>query len=231
MIKKHIPNAITCGNVLCGCIGIVLASKGNLTAAVYWMAAGMVFDFGDGLAARLLKAYSEIGKQLDSLADMVTFGVLPGLLLFQLLKQGGLDQMAYAGFLLTIFSAVRLAKFNIDTRQTESFIGLPTPSAALFVGSLPLIISQQPTIASFIVQPVTLLSITVILSFLLISELHLFSLKFKNFSWSDNKIRYSFMLLAVLLFVLFKFIAIPFILLTYILLSLFSQVTKQGVKQ
>ncbi|EAY27661.1 CDP-diacylglycerol--serine O-phosphatidyltransferase [Microscilla marina] len=229
-MKQHIPNMITCGNVLCGCVGIVAASQGKLIEAVYFILAGMVFDFADGLAARLLRAYSDIGKQLDSLADMVTFGVLPGMVLFQLLAQNEPKWAAYGGFLLTIFSALRLAKFNIDTRQTDSFIGLPTPSAALFVGSLPLIIHQQPAYKTFIEQPVTLFAVTIFLSFLLVAELPLFSLKFKNFGWADNKIRYIFMFLSVLLFVLFKFLAIPFILLMYVLLSFLSSVTKAKVK-
>ena len=229
-MKKHLPNLVTCGNVVCGCVGIVAASQGKLIEAVYCILLGMVFDFGDGLVARLLKAYSELGKQLDSLADMVTFGVLPGMLLFQLLQQSGATWTAYVGFMLTVFSALRLAKFNIDTRQTDSFIGLPTPSAALFVGALPLIISQQPAYKTFIVHPVTLFTITITLSFLLIAELPLFSLKFKNFGWADNKIRYVFLLLAIALFVLFKFLAIPFILLIYVLLSFMSSVAKQKIK-
>lgn len=230
MIKKEIPNAITCGNILCGCIGIVLASKGTLVTAVYWLGIGMLFDFADGLAARLFKAYSAIGKQLDSLADMVTFGVLPGLILFQLFKQAGTTWTAYVGFLLTIFSAIRLAKFNIDARQTDSFIGLPTPSAALFVGSLPLILMQSPGLTPFIKHPITLFVVTLVLSYLLIAELPLFSLKFKDFGWQTNKIRYSFLVLGLLLFVLFKFLAIPLILLLYVLLSIIAPMANSTIK-
>jgi len=221
MIKQQIPNAVTCGNVLCGCIGIVLASKGQLVAAVYCMGIGMVFDFGDGLVARLLKAYSDLGKQLDSLADLVTFGVLPGFILYQLLSQANIHPgWAYSGFVLTVFSAVRLAKFNIDTRQTDIFIGLPTPSAALFVGSLPLILIQNPKFGFFIKHPIVLIVITLLLSGLLVANIRLFSLKFQSFGWSKNQLRYSFVLISLVLFVVFRFLAIPVILLSYIVLSL-----------
>ena len=221
MIKQQIPNAITCGNVLCGCVGIVLASKGQLVAAAYCMGLGMVFDFGDGLVARLLKAYSDLGKQLDSLADMVTFGVLPGFILYQLLSHSDLHPWwAYSGFILSVFSAIRLAKFNIDTRQTDIFIGLPTPAAALFVGSLPLILVQNPKFGFLIKHPVVLIVITIILSGLLIANVRLFSLKFQSFSWHKNQLRYSFVIMSLVFFVVFQFLAIPVILLSYILLSL-----------
>ncbi|OJJ18489.1 CDP-diacylglycerol--serine O-phosphatidyltransferase [marine bacterium AO1-C] len=220
-IKQQMPNAVTCGNVLCGCIGIVLASKGELVAAVYCMGLGMLFDFGDGLVARLLNAYSELGKQLDSLADMVTFGVLPGFILYQLLLSSGIHPWwAYVGFTLTIFSAIRLAKFNIDTRQTDIFIGLPTPAAALFVGSLPLILVQNPKFDSLIKHPVILIVITLILSGMLIANIRLFSLKFQSFGWSTNQLRYSFVIISLVFFVVFKFLAIPVVLLSYIILSL-----------
>lgn len=221
MIKKQIPNAVTCGNVLCGCIGIVLASQGALVAAAYCMGIGMIFDFGDGLVARLLNAYSELGKQLDSLADMVTFGVLPGFILYQLLRQSDMHPWgAYTGFILTVFSAIRLAKFNIDTRQTDLFIGLPTPSAALFVGSLPLILLQNPKFGFLIKHPLVLIVITLILSGMLVANFRLFSLKFQSFGWHKNQLRYSFLIVSLVLFVVFRFLAIPVILLSYIVLSL-----------
>lgn len=220
MIKQQIPNAITCGNVLCGCLGIVLASKGELVTAVYCMALGMVFDFADGLAARLLKAYSELGKQLDSLADMVTFGVLPGFILYQLLLPNNTRVLAYLAFIYPVFAAIRLAKFNIDTRQTDHFIGLPTPAAALFAGSLPLILVQNPELGVFIKHPITLIVITMVLSLMLIANIRLFSLKFKSFGWQTNQLRYVFLLLSLSVFVIFKFLAIPIILLSYIVLSM-----------
>lgn len=237
-IKKHIPNAITCGNLLCGCLAIVFALKGNLVFSAYLVAIAAVLDFFDGFVARLLQVGGELGKQLDSLADMVTFGVVPGVVLYMMIlncssvSKGGylfLEQnnwVAYLGFLVSIFSALRLAKFNIDTRQTNSFIGVPTPANSILICSLALItgsdqlnmagtgIAEEPF--SIIYNPYSLIGLTVLMSYLLVAELPLFALKFKNFGWEDNKVRYSFLIISLILLILFQFVAIPFIIFLYI---------------
>lgn len=259
-IKKHIPNAITCGNLFCGCIAIVAALYGNLVMTAYLVGIAAVLDFFDGFTARLLKVGGEMGKQLDSLADMVTFGVVPGIVLFKLMSSSTIlngkptillasDIGSYwllLSFLITIFSAIRLAKFNIDTRQTDSFIGVPTPANTILICSLPLILNQMAPKAleiparvlgstvlntevesylmwqSIIMNPFFLIGLTLLMSYLLVAELPLFALKFKNFGWADNKIRYSFLIISVILLILFQFIAIPFIIFLYIILSIIN---------
>jgi CDP-diacylglycerol--serine O-phosphatidyltransferase len=230
-IKKHIPNTITCGNLVCGCLAIVSAFEGNLVASTYLVGIAAVLDFFDGFTARLLKVHSEIGKQLDSLADMVTFGVVPGVIVYHLFQSSLLMQgdnhmglIAYSAFLIPVFSALRLAKFNIDTRQSDSFIGVPTPANAILICSLPLIKFFQPTVGGFnivpiIESPVFLVSLSIVMSYLMVAELPLFALKFKNFGWADNKIRYSFLIVSLLLLFAFQFIAIPFIIFLYIIIS------------
>jgi CDP-diacylglycerol--serine O-phosphatidyltransferase len=224
-VKKHLPNALTCCNLLCGCLGIAAAMKQDLTWAAYFIFAGMLFDFLDGLVARLLRAYSEIGKQLDSLADMVTFGVLPSIIVYQLfLKNFATSSLsityAYAAFLIAIFSALRLAKFNVDTRQTESFIGLPTPASALVVASLPLIILQYPDYQAFIYNHFFLIGLSILLSGLMVAEILLFSLKFKNFTWQNNQLRFIFLGLSIGLLVSFGSLALPLIIFIYLGISL-----------
>lgn len=226
-MKKHIPNAITCLNLFSGCLALYYAFQGELVITAYLVGIAAVFDFLDGMVARVMKAYSEIGKQLDSLADMVSFGVVPGTVMFVLLQQAdatvlgvSADVVAFFGFLITIFSALRLAKFNIDTRQTTSFIGLPTPACTLFVASLPLILEYGDLIHyEIILNPWVLLALTVLLSFLLVAELPLFALKFTNLSWQDNSMRFIFLGLSVILLALLKFAAIPLIIVLYVLLS------------
>ena len=175
-IKKHIPNALTCGNLLSGCIGIVYAFNGELKMVAFFVLISGVLDFFDGFAARLLNVKSEIGKELDSLADVISFGFLPGVLIFQMLQNLQFGNWSYIGFLITIFSALRLAKFNIDTRQTQDFIGLNTPTNTFFIISLPWLIEDYPVINN----EYLFLAITLITSYLLISELKLFSLKFNG---------------------------------------------------
>lgn len=247
-IKKHIPNAITCGNLFCGCLAIVCAFNGNLVWTAYLVGIAAVLDFFDGFVARLLKVGGEMGKQLDSLADMVTFGVVPGMVMFFMLHNAMRrfvnytpSGMAYntlngnwllLAFIITIFSALRLAKFNIDTRQTNSFIGVPTPANTILICSLPLINKFQPIVWGFNVQTITenlyfLIGLTLLMSYLLVAELPLFALKFKNFGWADNKIRYSFLIISVILLILFQFIAIPFIIFLYIVLSIISNLTNK----
>ncbi|HMI02326.1 MAG TPA: CDP-diacylglycerol--serine O-phosphatidyltransferase [Pedobacter sp.] len=219
MVKKHIPNAITCANLFSGCIGIVYAFNGHLETAAYFVLLSGIFDFFDGLAARALHVKSEIGKELDSLADMVSFGFLPGVVMFQLLKQSDYtsEYLPYLGFIITVFSALRLAKFNIDTRQTDDFIGLNTPMNTLFVVSLPFIQRDYPALIS---STILLLALIAILSALLVSEIRIFSLKFSSVSWKLNKLKYIFLILSALLIPFLKFAAVPFILVLYIALSI-----------
>lgn len=215
MIKKHIPNAITCANLFSGCIGIVYAFNGALEMAAYFVLLSGIFDFFDGLAARALNVKSSIGKELDSLADMVSFGFLPGVVLFKLLSTSDFsaDLLPYLGFVVTVFSALRLAKFNVDTRQTEDFIGLNTPMNTLLIVSLPFIQKDYPQIIG---STLFLVALTAILSFLLVSEIRIFSMKLSNLSWAHNKYKYIFLICSVILTAVLKFVAVPFILILYI---------------
>lgn len=232
-MKKHIPNAITCLNLFCGCLALYFAFNNELVYAAYLIGIAAIFDFLDGMLARVLKAYSEIGKQLDSLADMVSFGVVPGAIMFALLAQAeasilGIpaDVLPFFGFLITIFSALRLAKFNIDTRQAESFIGVPTPACSMFIGSLPLILATTGNLYdNVILNPYFLVAVTVIFSYLLVAELPLFALKFKNLTWKDNATRFIFLGISVILLALVKFAAIPLIIVLYVLLSVIRKVS------
>lgn len=226
-VKKSLPNFLTCLNLLCGCIGIVQAFQGSLITAGYliWLAAAL--DFLDGFVARALHAYSEIGKQLDSLADMVTFGLLPSIILFILIQREDVaPYLPFIAFLVAVFSALRLAKFNIDTRQTTSFIGLPTPANALFISSFPVVIAQNTLGAAPLFQHVIfLVLVCLFFSYLLVAEIEMFSLKFKDFTWKNNKLVFIFLGISLLIFIAFKMLAVPIIILLYILLSVFSKKT------
>ena len=234
-IKKHIPNAITCCNLLCGCLAIVQIFEGNLVLAAYLVGLAAIFDFFDGFAARLLKVSSAIGKDLDSLADMVTFGVVPGFIVFQLLRTGielynqnhtPISQnIAFIAFIIPILSAIRLAKFNNDTRQSESFIGLPTPANAILIAAFPLILEYGNF--EFILNPLFLCVVSIGLSLLLIAEIPLFALKFKHFKWKDNEIRFVFLGVSLLLLVTLQFIGIPLIIILYIVMSVISNIIRK----
>lgn len=217
---KHIPNTITCLNLLSGCIGIVHIFNGNLKIAALFVIISGVFDFFDGMAARALNVKSVIGKELDSLADMVSFGFLPGVIMYQLFKESDATYayLPYFGFLITIFSALRLAKFNVDDRQTVDFIGLNTPMNTFFIVSLPYVATVYP---SLINNWLVLATITVVTSYLLISEIRIFSLKLNGFKWSENKIKFTFAILSVVLFAWMQFIAVPLILALYFIFSYF----------
>jgi CDP-diacylglycerol--serine O-phosphatidyltransferase len=256
-IKKNIPNAITCLNLLCGCLGIVFAlnkeEDGGLIYASYFIGLAAVFDFLDGFVARLLKVNSEIGKQMDTLADMVTFGVLPGIIINQLvyiliMKSAFVGLLGndsakanvdynftlliisyFTAFLIPIFSAIRLAKFNIDTRQSDSFIGFPTPANAILIASFPLILQKGVFFQTLILNPYFLIAFTIVMSCLLVSELPLFALKFKNFGWADNKIRFIFLGLSIVLLAIFHVVAVPFIIVLYIILSVINNISKKTV--
>ncbi len=237
-LSKYVPNAITMGNLLSGCVAVVFAVNDRLEYAALFVALGIFFDFFDGFFARLLNAQSEVGLQLDSLADMVTSGVVPGVVMYQLLEDASgipwgaaLEEQhihfGYFGFSITLASAYRLAKFNVDDRQTNSFIGLPTPANTLFILSLPLIlIYEDYAFAKILLEnPLVLLVITALSCFMLNAELPLFALKFKNYSFGDNKVRYVFLLSSVLLILFLQYLATPIIIILYVLLSL---VFKEG---
>lgn len=224
-MKQHIPNAVTCLNLFSGCLGIVFAFNGNLVFASYAILIAAVLDFLDGMLARLLKAYSELGKQLDSLADMVSFGVLPSVIIYHLFLSSAeitsLRLISYSAFIIAVFSGLRLAKFNIDTRQSENFIGLPTPANALLIASFPFMMEQNNSIfMNYIMNPYSLLVFSLIMSFLLISEIPLISLKFKTLNFSENALRYTLIISSILLISLLQFAAVPIILILYILISL-----------
>lgn len=271
-IKKNIPNAITCGNLLCGCLAIVFIFNNDLLAASGLVVLAGVLDFLDGMVARLLKVHSEIGKQLDSLADMVTFGVVPGLMMFKLIRYAlyisSDDTMAdpftllltqpkehlpsYVAFCITIFSALRLAKFNIDTRQSDSFIGVPTPAVTLLVASFPYILANHnalflssspiypplsglsptlslqeavkngPWFVQLLSTPGFLVGLSFLLSYLLIAELPLIALKFKHFGWKGNEIRYIFIVVSAILLILLKFAGVPIVFFLYVGMSVIN---------
>lgn len=232
-MKKQIPNMITSLNLLSGIMAIYFSFLGDLKLAAALMALGAFFDFFDGLAARALNVKSEMGKQMDSLADMVSFGLVPGFIMFQLMRMspdlpqimiGNAIITPFFAFIIPVLSAYRLAKFNIDTRQTESFLGLPTPALALFVGSLPFLLEgfwsiQIPWLNNYYI----LLFISVVLSILLVLEIPLFSLKFKNLRWKDNSIRFIFLGLSLISLILLQLGAFPVIITIYVILSLLKR--------
>ncbi|MEO6285047.1 MAG: CDP-diacylglycerol--serine O-phosphatidyltransferase [Dyadobacter sp.] len=232
MIRRNLPNALTCGNLLCGCIGVVEAFHNNLLLSCALIGIALIFDFFDGFLARILKVSSAIGKDLDSLADMVTFGLLPSIILYQLLMQSIPDLLgiwkAYPAFIMAIFSAIRLAKFNNDPRQSDSFIGVPTPANAMLIGSLPLIVHTQDVFwKDLIINTNNLLILTVVMSYLLVMEMPLIALKFKHFQWKGNEARFILIILTMVLLITLKILAVPAILIIYILLSVVENLRKK----
>lgn len=247
-MKKQIPNLITSLNILCGSVAILFAVSGNLIVASVFVFLGIFFDFFDGLAARLLNAQSEVGLQLDSLADVITSGVVPGIIMFQLMNLAFVGNMQtltdvfsgqgwnvgvnnylpLIGLLIVVASAYRLAKFNVDTRQTSGFIGLPTPANTLLILSLPLILEYQfsEMAESIILNKWVLIGLTLVSCILLNAEILLFALKFKTWDFKSNAVRYVFLALCVVLLITLKFLAIPLIILLYIVLSLLWKVAK-----
>ena len=224
-IKKHLPNAITCANLFSGCVGVVLAIQNNLWGAAYAVFLAAIFDFFDGFAARVLKSFSGIGKDLDSLADVVSFGVLPSAILYQLFLQapqisGVSPFLNFSAFLIAVFSMLRLAKFNTDTRQAEIFIGLPTPANAILIASLPFVMEQYPQLSPYILNPYGLCAFAVVMCALLVAELPLLSLKFKSRDFNQNIYRYLLLLFSAILILFFKFAAVPMVIIIYIILSI-----------
>lgn len=222
---RHLPNFLTCCNLICGCFGIVFLLEDRSVPAAYFVWAAGVFDFFDGFAARWLKVSSPIGKELDSLADVVSFGVLPALVMYKLIGANTtMGSLPYIGFTIAAFSALRLAIFNIDTRQSDSFIGLNTPANTIFITSLPLL---PQNITTWLFQDWLLVAITLVFSLLLVSPIEFFAFKFKNFNWRENQMRFTFLIVSVLLLIALNFTAIPLIILLYIGLSLAGKVFKK----
>ena len=229
---RHIPNTVTCCNLFSGCIASVMAFHGNYKLAILFIIIGAVFDFFDGMLARLLNVSGPLGKELDSLADDITFGFAPAAIVFSLFKEVHYpafllpvqDFMPYTAFLIAVFSALRLGKFNIDTRQTTSFIGMPTPANALFWGALT--VGGHSFLVSDSFNAIYLLILVLIMSWLLVSEIPMFSLKFKNLSWESNKVSYIFLIVCCPLLAIFQISGIAAIIIWYILLSILTQKRK-----
>ncbi len=236
-LKNYIPNTITMLNLISGLIALIYAFDENLEMAFFWVCMGIFFDFWDGFFARLLHVKSNLGLQLDSLADMVTSGVVPGVVMYKLMSNIEqnraffnlssdnyfLGVIPFIGFLIPVASAYRLAKFNIDDRQTDKFIGLPTPANALLIVSLPLMLLEtggEGWIFELLNCLLALVFITVLSSCLLISEIHLFSLKMKKISWRESKLQIFFLFFALVMLFIFEFSGIPMIIISYIMLSL-----------
>ena len=211
-MKRHIPNFITCLNLLTGALGCIEILTGDYKIAIIYVAIAGVFDFFDGFAARMLQVKSDIGKELDSLADMVSFGLLPGLFMVKMIETQDAGIVRYAGLLVVVFSALRLAKFNIDTRQSEEFIGVPTPANTILLTSLVFLPFEPGFIA--------LLVLTLLSCFLLVSPFHLIALKFKSFGWKGNEFRFAIIFISVGLLAWFQEGGVPFIIPTYIILSI-----------
>ena len=235
-LKQHIPNAITCGNLISGCFSILFLAMGMpVKAAIMIFVAGL-FDFLDGFSARLLHAHSPIGADLDSLSDVVSFGVAPGFIMYWLMSRyfdsrlwlyewwrpiGGFNVLPCLAFLLPVFSAIRLAKFNIDETQTTTFRGLPTPGMAIFIASLPLALSQAGHLIDGALSYWACLGITLVFAFMMVSRLRFFSFKMKSAKWKGNEVRWIFLAVAIVGFAIFRFVALPFIMMLYIILSIF----------
>jgi len=245
-MKKHIPNLITLLNLFCGSVAVIFAVEDNLLMAAIFVMLGIVFDFFDGFAARLLDVKSELGLQLDSLADMVTSGVVPGIVIFKLFEKttgsfpyaldfstsewndGTISFLPLIGLLVILASCYRLANFNIDTRQTDSFIGLPTPANTLFILSLPLVLmtSDVVWIDELILNKWFLIALTIFSCYMLNAEIPLFSLKMKTYGFKENAVKYIFLILSVLLLVFLQFLAIAVIIVLYVLISVISNMKK-----
>lgn len=228
-IKKHIPNTITCCNLLSGCVSILFTCSNHILWASAMIFVAAVFDFLDGFAARALDAKSPIGGELDSLSDVVSFGVAPSFIVAWLLSATDIgwwvrdvNFFPMLAFVLAAFAAVRLAKFNIDTRQSHSFIGLPVPAVGLFIASLPFMLASigpDTWVYQIATSPYFLLAMVVVFSWLMISEVPFFSFKIKNLRFNDNVLRYFVVIFAIIAVIIIKLVALPFVFLFYILLS------------
>lgn len=235
-ITRHIPNTITCCNLISGCIAVVCALYGELHLALLWIVIGAVFDFFDGMSARLLHVSSPIGKELDSLADVITFGLAPSMMLFHELYCAEypfalvavkplVRYLPFVAFTMAAFSALRLAKFNLDERQTTSFVGLPTPANALFWGSLLLGLNRQMESCEW--AGLLLIAGVFVSNWLLVAEIPMFALKFKHWGWRGNEVKYVFLLSCIPLLILFKILALAIIIAWYVALSVYVNLTKK----
>jgi CDP-diacylglycerol--serine O-phosphatidyltransferase len=224
-IKKHIPNFITLLNLFCGCIAIVMVADLKFDMAFFFVSLGIFFDFFDGFFARKFNVSGPLGVQLDSLADMVTSGVVPGFVMFCLLSSENYSTnlyIPYLGFIITLGACYRLANFNIDTRQSDSFIGLPTPANTLFIVSLPLVTNSY--VVPFLQSPWALLTITILSTYIMNAEISLFSLKIKNFSLQKYKLQIAFLVVSLIMIATLQFLAVPMIIITYILVSVVNNI-------
>jgi CDP-diacylglycerol--serine O-phosphatidyltransferase len=224
-IKKHIPNLLTLLNLFCGCIAIVFISLDQFENAFLLVSLGIFFDFFDGFFARKFGVSGPLGVQLDSLADMVTSGVAPGFLIYSWIsdityESNHFTYLASLGFVITLGACYRLAKFNIDTRQSDSFIGLPTPANTLFIMSLPLITNKY--VAELIYNEWILIVISFISAYIMNAEIPLFSLKIKNFSVAKYKLQIGFLVASVIMIATLQFLAVPLIIISYVLLSVLN---------
>lgn len=223
-ITKHIPNTITCCNLLSGCMAVMAAFHTDAWRTLLWVVAGALFDFCDGLSARLLKSYSPIGKELDSLADLVSFGLAPAMLCLMTLRGYSypVDSLGsifpYIGLVLVVFAALRLAKFNTDERQTSSFLGLAVPANALFwCGLFQMDLSALPG------APWIIGLLVIILAGLMVSEIPMFSLKFKNMTWADNKVRFIFLIVSAVILIVLRERGLAAVIGWYIILSILTK--------
>lgn len=225
-ITRNIPNTITCCNLVSGCIATYNAFLGNAKMALLWIVVGAVFDFFDGMSARLLHVSSPIGKELDSLADDVTFGVAPSTIIFSelqlILNDDWTRYLAFLAYVMAAFSALRLAKFNLDERQALGFIGMPTPANALFWSSLVIGLQEHFGVLPTWTAGVILLMVFVC-SWLLVSEIPMFALKFKQWGWKGNEVKYIFVISCIPLLLCFKVLGIAVIIAWYVLLSILTQ--------
>ncbi len=223
-LYKHLPNALTCGNLLCGCFGIVYCLENRDVPAAYFIWVAGVFDFFDGFAARWLKVTSSIGKELDSLADMVSFGLLPSLVMYKMMAAVSTHEwLPYTAFLIAVCSALRLAIFNVDETQHDNFKGLNTPANSIFITGLAFLTGN---ISSFVMQEWMLLLITIVFSLLMVSRMDILAFKFKDFTWKSNKLRFTFLAFAILLLLWGGTAAISLVILFYIAASLVGKVFK-----
>lgn len=221
-IRNSIPNALTCLNLFFGCLGLIAIFDGNYESAIYYVILSGIADFFDGFAARMLKATSNIGKDLDSLADLVSFGVVPAFVMFKMIEENtALGYMSYLALIIAIFSALRLAKFNNDPRQSDTFFGLPVPANALFICALPFL-AQHSFFSSALSLDWLLVLISCMMSMLLVSDVKLLALKFASFGWKGNGARYIVIIVSIALLASFQVIAIPFVILFYFVSSIFT---------
>lgn len=233
-IKKHIPNILTLLNLFCGCIALVFVSKLQFDLAFYFVSLGIFLDFFDGFFARKFNVAGPLGLQLDSLADMITSGLVPGYVMFQMLSfngsflkvsdEFGVFETSFLGFIITLGACYRLANFNIDTRQSDSFIGLPTPANALFIMSLPLVVAECHflTISELLNIKWVLLAITFFSAYVMNAEIPLFSLKIKDFSFQKYRLQVFFIIFSLVLILFLNYLAIPLVILLYVLLSILN---------